>query len=93
MSLLVQLAAEKPEDPLVPPVPELVIGLIAFGVLCVGIFLMYFVVGFDNPDQVYLEICRWGLIVASLLLAALLGFEIFTGHAGAASPLDASSER
>jgi hypothetical protein len=63
------------------------IGLIGFGVACVGIFLMYFVVGFDNPDQVYLEICRWALIVASLLLAGLLGFEIFTGHAGAASPL------
>ena len=30
MNPLVQLAAEKPENPLVPPIPELVIGLIAF---------------------------------------------------------------
>ncbi|WP_406383977.1 F0F1 ATP synthase subunit B [Streptomyces sp. NBC_01618] len=30
MNPLVQLAAEKPENPLVPPLPELVIGLIAF---------------------------------------------------------------
>ncbi|MCX4789403.1 MULTISPECIES: F0F1 ATP synthase subunit B [unclassified Streptomyces] len=30
MNPLVQLAAEKPENPLVPPIPELVIGFIAF---------------------------------------------------------------
>lgn len=63
------------------------IGLVGFGVVCVGIFLMYFVVGFDNGDPVFLEICRWALIVASLLLIGLMGFEIFTGKAGAASPL------
>jgi F-type H+-transporting ATPase subunit b len=30
---LVQLAAEKPENPLIPPIPELVIGLIAFAIV------------------------------------------------------------
>ncbi|MGW3242321.1 F0F1 ATP synthase subunit B [Streptomyces sp. NPDC001070] len=33
MNALAQLAAEQPENPLIPPVPELVIGLIAFAIV------------------------------------------------------------
>jgi hypothetical protein len=48
---------------------------------------MYFIVGFDNLDEIWAEVCRWALVASSLLLIGLLSFEIFTGHAGAASPL------
>ncbi|URN13231.1 F0F1 ATP synthase subunit B [Streptomyces radiopugnans] len=33
MNALVQLAAEEPQNPLIPPIPELVIGLIAFAIV------------------------------------------------------------
>ncbi|MEU0804493.1 F0F1 ATP synthase subunit B [Streptomyces sp. NPDC005970] len=33
MNALVTLAADKPENPLIPPIPELVIGLIAFAIV------------------------------------------------------------
>jgi hypothetical protein len=63
------------------------IGVAAFAILAIGIFVMYFFVGFNNSDQIFLEITRWAMIGFSLLLVALMGFEIMTGHAGAASPL------
>ncbi|WP_030545780.1 F0F1 ATP synthase subunit B [Streptomyces albus] len=33
MNVLVHLAAEEPQNPLIPPIPELVIGLIAFAIV------------------------------------------------------------
>ncbi|MBI0382610.1 F0F1 ATP synthase subunit B, partial [Streptomyces albiflaviniger] len=33
MNALVQVAAEESENPLIPPIPELVIGLIAFAIV------------------------------------------------------------
>jgi hypothetical protein len=62
-------------------------GVIAFSVLFVGTFVMYFFVGFDNPDQIYQDISRYALIAGSLILVGLLGYEIFRGKAEAASPL------
>lgn len=63
------------------------IGIAGFALLSVGIFVMYFIVGFDNLDQVWQDVCRWALVAASLLLIGLLSFEIFTGKAEASSPL------
>jgi hypothetical protein len=63
------------------------IGIAGFALLSVGIFVMYFIVGFDNIDMVWQDVCRWALIASSILLIGLLGYEIFTGKAEAASPL------
>lgn len=63
------------------------IGLAAISLLLVGDFLMYFVVGLDNQDQIFLDISKYATMTAAVVLVGLLGFEVFKGKAEPASPL------
>ena len=63
------------------------IGIAIIGLLLIGDILMYFVVGLDNQEQVFLDITKYATMAAAGLLVALLGFEVFTGKAQPASPL------
>jgi hypothetical protein len=63
------------------------IGLGAFGAMCFAIFAMYFVVGMDSQDQIYLDIGKYALIAAAVLLVALLAYELHAGRADAATPV------
>ncbi len=48
---------------------------------------MYFVVGLDNQDQIFLDITKYATMAAAALLVGLLGFEVSTGKAEPSSPL------
>ncbi|MEP7209750.1 MAG: DUF6644 family protein [Alphaproteobacteria bacterium] len=63
------------------------IGVAAISLLLVGDFLMYFIVGLDNQDQIWLDVSKYATMAAAALLVGLLGFEVFTGKAQPASPL------
>jgi hypothetical protein len=64
-----------------------VIAAILFAVLYGGVFVVYWVVGFNNYDQVFLDLSRWSMIVGSILLLGLYGYEFYAGRAEAASPV------
>jgi hypothetical protein len=63
------------------------IGAAAIGLLLIGDYLMYFVVGLDSQDQIYLDVSKYATMAAALLLVGLLGFEVTTGKAEPNSPL------
>jgi hypothetical protein len=58
-----------------------------FGVLFGGVALMYFIVGMNNYDQIYLDISKYAVVVGALILAGLLLVELNAQKAVAASPL------
>ncbi len=59
----------------------------AFALLFGGMFVMYWIVGFNTYEPLYDEISRWILIAGALVLMGLYGWEIYKGKADAASPL------
>ena len=59
----------------------------AFALLYGGMFLMYWIVGFNTYEPLYDDISRWVVIVSAIVLAGLYGWEIYKGKADAASPL------
>ena len=63
------------------------IGLAVIAALLLGDLLMYFVVGMDNQDQIYLDISKYATMAAAVLLVGLLGYEVSTSKAEPASPL------
>jgi hypothetical protein len=63
------------------------IGVATFAILFGGNFVMYFLVGFDNPDQLWQDISKYSLIIGSLVLIGLLAYEIFVGKAETGSKL------
>jgi hypothetical protein len=63
------------------------IAVAIFTLLYGGVFVTYWIVGFNNYDQVFLDLSRWAMILGSILLLALYGFEIQAGKAEAASPV------
>lgn len=58
-------------------------GLVAFGVLVIGVWSLYAIVGFDNGDPIYLDVSRWGVVGASVVVASLLALQIRKVGAGA----------
>jgi hypothetical protein len=58
-----------------------------FAVLYGGVFLAYWIVGFNNYDQIFLDLSKWSMIIGSVLLLGLFGYEMYAGKAEAASPL------
>jgi hypothetical protein len=62
------------------------IGLGVLGLLCLGDALMYFVVGFDNQDPIFMDISRYAMWVVALALVGLLVFECYTRKTEPASP-------
>jgi hypothetical protein len=63
------------------------IGIAAFAILFGGNFVMYFFAGFDNPDQIWQDISKYSLMIGSLILIGLLGYEIYIGKAETGSKL------
>lgn len=63
------------------------IAAIIFAILYGGIFLAYWIVGFNNYDQIFLDLSKWSMIVGSILLLGLYGYEIAAGKAEASSPV------
>jgi hypothetical protein len=63
------------------------IGAAIIAALLLGDVLMYFVVGLDNQDQIFLDITKYATWAAAALLVGLLGYEVFTGKAEPSSPL------
>lgn len=59
----------------------------AFALLYGGMFVMYWIVGFNTYERLYDEISRAIVIVSAIVLAGLFGWEIYKGKADAASPL------
>jgi hypothetical protein len=62
------------------------IAVALFVILYGGVFFIYWAVGFNNYDQIYLDLSKWSMIVGSVLLLGLYGFEIAGGKAEASSP-------
>lgn len=62
------------------------IGLGILGLLCVADALMYFVVGFDNQDMIFMSISKYATWVVALALVGLLVFECYTRKSEPASP-------
>lgn len=62
------------------------IGLGVLGALCLGDALMYFVVGFDNQDPIFMDISKYAMWAAALALVGLLVFECYTRKTEPASP-------
>ena len=60
---------------------------IAFALLYGGLFIMYWIVGFNTYEQVFDEISRAIMIAAILIMIGLFGFELYKGKADAATPL------
>jgi hypothetical protein len=63
------------------------VAAIIFAVLYGGIFLIYWIVGFNSYDQIYLDLSKWSMIAGSILLLGLYGYEIQAGKAEASSPV------
>jgi hypothetical protein len=53
------------------------IATLAYALIFGAIAVMYFVVGMNNYDQIYLTISVWAMIAASLILGALLIWELY----------------
>lgn len=68
-------------------IPVRIIAAAIFAILYGGIFLAYWIVGFNNYDQIFLDLSKWSMIVGSVLLLGLFGYEMYAGRAEAASPL------
>ena len=64
-----------------------VIGVATFAILFGGNFVMYFFVGFDNPDQIWQDISKYSLMIGSIVLIGLLAYEIYVGKAETGSKL------
>ncbi len=58
----------------------------AFALLFGGMFLMYWIVGFNTYEPIYDEISRWLTLGGALVFAALFGYEVYAGRAEPASP-------
>jgi hypothetical protein len=68
-------------------IPVRIIAAVIFAVLYGGMFILYWIVGFNNYDQIFLDLSKWSMIVGSVLLLGLYGYEMYAGRAEAASPL------
>jgi hypothetical protein len=59
----------------------------AYALIFGGIFVMYWIVGFNSYEPLYESITYWGVVAGSLIVVALYGYEIYAGRAEPASPL------
>ena len=59
----------------------------AFALLFGGMFIMFWIAGFNTYEPLFDEISRWIMIAATLVMIALFGFEMYKGKAEAATPL------
>lgn len=64
-----------------------IIAAAAYAVLFGGTYIMYWIVGFNSYDQVYLDISMYAIIAGLLIVAGLLFLELRKGNAQASSPL------
>lgn len=62
------------------------IGLGIFALLALGDGLMYFVVGFDNQEPIFMEISKYAMWAVSLTLVGMIVFECYTRKSEPASP-------
>ncbi len=58
----------------------------SFALLFGGMFVMYWIVGFNTYDEMYDTISRMLTIIGAIVFAALFGYEVYAGRAEPASP-------
>jgi hypothetical protein len=63
-----------------------IIAAITFALIYGGIFVFYWIVGFDTFDEAHDQVAQWGTIAGAVLLMGFFGYEIWKGKADAASP-------
>jgi hypothetical protein len=60
--------------------------LVSFGALVLGFWIVYAVVGFDNGDQIYQDLSKWGVAIASIVIAVFLGLQVSRAGSDAPGP-------
>lgn len=58
----------------------------AFALLFGGMFVMYWIVGFNTYEPVFDDISRWLTIIGAFVFAGLFGYEVYAGRAEPATP-------
>ena len=58
----------------------------AFALLYGGMFVMYWIVGFNTYEPIYDEISRWITVLGGLAFIGLFSWEVYQGRAEASSP-------
>lgn len=58
----------------------------AFALLFGGMFVMYWIVGFNTYDEAYDSISRMLTIIGAVVFAGLFGYEVYAGRAEPATP-------
>lgn len=58
----------------------------AFFLLFGGMFIMYWIVGFNTYEPLYDDISRWITVAGAVAFFALFGWEVYKGRAEAATP-------
>lgn len=58
----------------------------AFLLLFGGMFVMYWIVGFNTYEPLYDDISRWITFAGAVVFAGLFGWEVYQGRAEAATP-------
>jgi peptidoglycan/LPS O-acetylase OafA/YrhL len=59
----------------------------AFALLFGGMFVMFWVAGFNTYEDVYMQTAQYITIASAVILMALYGYEIFKGNAAGGTPL------
>jgi len=59
----------------------------AFTLLFGGMFIMFWVAGFNTYEDVYMQTAQYITIASAVILMALYGYEIFKGNAAGGTPL------
>jgi len=63
------------------------IAAVVFALLFGGMFVMFWVVGFNTYEDVYNQTAQYITIASAVILMALYGYEIFKGNAAGGTPL------
>jgi len=58
----------------------------AFALIFGGMFLMYWIVGFNTYEPQYDDIARWLTLAGAVAFAGLFGYEVYAGRAEPSSP-------
>ena len=58
----------------------------AFALIFGGMFVMYWIVGFNTYEPVFDDISRWLTVIGAIVFAALFGYEVYQGRKEASTP-------
>ena len=59
----------------------------AFALLFGGMFVLYWIVGFNTFDDIWMQTSQWIMVASVAILAALYGWETYKGNAAGGTPL------